>query len=356
MKALIAAGGRATRLRPITNTINKHLIPIANKPMLFYALEKVAEAGVKEVGININPGEKEIQPVVGNGSRWGLKITYIEQTGGPKGLAHIIKNAKSFLGDEPFIFYLGDNIILGSIKRFVEKFINDRLNLLLAFARVPDPERFGVPEIRDGKVIKIEEKPARPKSNLAQTGIYIYDSHIFDAVENISPSVRGEYEISDANTYMIEKGFNVGYEEITGWWKDTGKPEDLLEGNQLILHDLVDTKNEANVAPDVQIQGKVKIGKGSYVSDKTLIRGPVIIGENCLIKKSYIGPYTAIGNGVKISNTEIENSIIFDLAEIRCGRRIVDSLVGHNAVVGSIEDTLPLGHKLIIGDNSIVEL
>lgn len=356
MKALITAGGRATRLRPITYTINKHLIPIANKPILFYALEKVAETGVKEVGININPGEKEIQQVVGDGSKWGVKITYIEQVGGPKGLAHIIKNAKSFLGDEPFIFYLGDNIILGSIKRFVEKFINDRLNVLLTFARVTNPERFGVPEIRDGKVVKIEEKPTQPKSNLAQTGIYIYDSNIFEAVENISPSARGEYEISDANTYMIEKGYNVGYEEITGWWKDTGKPEDLLEGNQLILHGLAETKNEANVAPDVLIQGKIKIGKGSYIGEKTLIRGPVTIGENCIIKNSYIGPYTSIGNGVKISNTEIENSIIFDLAEIRCGRRIVDSLVGHNAIITSSEDSLPLGHKLIIGDNSVVEL
>ncbi len=356
MKALITAGGRATRLRPITQTINKHLIPLANKPMIFYALEKVAEAGIKEVGININPGEKEIQQVVGNGGRWGLKVTYIEQVGGPKGLAHIIKNAKDFLGDEPFIFYLGDNIFLGSIKRFVEKFINEQLNVLLAFARVPDPQRFGVPEIRDGKIIKIEEKPARPKSNLAQTGMYIYDHHIFDAVENILPSARGEYEISDANTYMIENGYNVGYEEIIGWWKDTGKPEDLLEGNQLILHDLADTKNEANVAPDVKIQGKVKIGKGSYIGDKTLIRGPCVIGENCVIKNSYLGPYTSIGNSVEVLNTEIENSIIFDFANIRCKKRIVDSLVGHNAVVSSSMDTIPLGHKLIIGDNSVVEI
>ncbi|MFH2136359.1 MAG: glucose-1-phosphate thymidylyltransferase [Patescibacteria group bacterium] len=356
MKALITAGGRATRLRPITYTINKHLIPIANKPMLFYALEKIAEAGIKEVGININPGEKEIQPVVGDGSRWGLRISYIEQAGGPKGLAHIVRNAKDFLGNEPFIFYLGDNIILGSIKKFVEKFLNDRLNVLLAFARVSDPERFGVPVIQDGKIIRVEEKPARPQSNFAQTGIYIYDQHIFDAVENISPSDRGEFEISDANTYLIEKGFNVGYEEITGWWKDTGKPEDLLEGNQLILHDLNDIKNEANMAPGVIIQGKVKIEKGTYIGGRSLIRGPVVIGRNCMINDSYIGPYTSIGNNTKITNTEIEHSIVFDNAEIKCGKRIVDSLIGHNAVVASSCDSLPLGHKMIIGDNSVVEL
>ena len=356
MKALITAGGRATRLRPLTYTTNKHLIPIANKPMIFYALEKIAETGIKEVAININPGETEIQQAVGDGSRWGLKIKYIEQTGGPKGLAHIIKNAKDFLGNEPFIFYLGDNIILGSIKRFVEKFLNDRLNVLLAFARVPDPERFGVPVIQDGKVLRVEEKPSQPKSNFAQTGIYIYDQHIFDAVENIAPSPRGEYEISDANTYLINKGFNVGYEEITGWWKDTGKPEDLLEGNQLILHDLSDIKNEANMAPGVIVQGKVKIEKGTYIGGKSLIRGPVVIGKNCVIQDSYIGPYTSIGDNAKITNTEIEHSIIFDNSAINCGRRIVDSLVGHNATIASSTDSLPLGHKLIIGDNSVVEL
>ncbi len=356
MKALITAGGRATRLRPITHTTNKHLIPVANKPMLFYALEKIAETGVREIGININPGETEIQKIVGDGSRWGVSITYIEQTGGPKGLAHIIKNAKGFLGNEPFIFYLGDNIILGSIKRFVDKFINEKLNVLLAFARVPDPERFGVPVISEGKVLRVEEKPSHPQSNFAQTGIYVYDSNIFEAVEKIPPSPRGEYEISDANTYLIEKGFSVGYEEITGWWKDTGKPEDLLEGNQLILHDLADTKNEANVAPGVIIQGKVKIEKGTYIGGKSLIRGPAVIGKNCMVIDSYIGPYTSIGNNTKITNTEIEHSIIFDNAEIKCGKRIVDSLIGHNTVLGSSCDSLPLGHKLIIGDNSVVEL
>ena len=356
MKALITAGGRATRLRPITHTTNKHLIPIANKPMIFYALEKIAEVGVKEVGININPGDKEIQQIVGTGGQWGIKITYIEQRGGPKGLAHIVKNAKDFLGDEPFIFYLGDNIILGSIKRFVDKFINDKLNALLAFARVPDPERFGVPEIVDGRVVRVEEKPSRPKSNLAQTGIYFYDSNILDAVENIPPSGRGEYEISDAHTYLIDKGLNVGYEEITGWWKDTGKPEDLLEGNQLILRDLGEKENEADIAPGVTLQGKVRTGKGSYIGGNSLIRGPVVIGKNCVLENCYIGPYTSIGDNVKIAHTEIENSIILERAEINCGRRIVDSLVGYNAFITASGDSLPWGHKLIVGDNSVVEL
>jgi len=356
MKALITAGGRATRLRPITHTTNKHLILLANKPMIFYAIEKIAEVGITEIGININIGDKEIQQAIGSGGQWGVKITYIEQAGGPRGLAHIVKNAKDFLGNDSFIFYLGDNIILGGIKKFVEKFNNDHLNALLAFAKVPDPERFGVPEIRDGRVVKIEEKPSQPKSNLAQTGIYIYDHNIIDAVENIPPSARGEYEISDANTCLIDKGFNVGYEEITGWWKDTGKPEDLLEGNQLILRDLVEKEKEADIAPGVMIQGKVRVEKGSYIGGKSLIRGPVIIGKNCVIQDSYIGSYTSIGDNVRITNTEIENSIILERAEIKCGKRIVDSLVGHGSIITASGDSLPWGHKLIVGDNSVVEL
>jgi glucose-1-phosphate thymidylyltransferase len=358
MKALITAGGRATRLRPITYTINKHLIPLANKPMIFYALEKIAEAGVKEVGINLNPGEEEIQKACGDGSKWGVKITYIEQAGGPKGLAHIIKNAKSFLGDEPFIFYLGDNIILGSIVPFVEKFKSSKVNCLLALSKVRDPQRFGVPELQDGRIIKVEEKPAQPKSDFAVTGIYVYDANVFKAVEAVKPSARGEYEISDVHTWLIENGYAVGYEEITGWWKDTGKPEDLLEGNQLLLTELSrgEAAVEGQVDPAATVQGKVWIGKNTVIGPRVLIRGPVVIGEGCKIENSYIGPYSAIGNEVEIYNTEIEHSVVFDYVDINCSKRIVDSLIGLNATVVSAHDTLPMGHKLIIGDNAVVEL
>ncbi|MFA6604167.1 MAG: glucose-1-phosphate thymidylyltransferase [Patescibacteria group bacterium] len=358
MKALITAGGRATRLRPITYTINKHLISLANKPMLFYAIEKIAEVGVKEIGININPGDTEIPKVVGDGSRWGVKITYIEQTGGPKGLAHILKMAQSFLGDEPFIFYLGDNIILGSISRFVEKFRKDKVNGLLALSKVKDPQRFGVPELKDGRIVRVDEKPAHPKSDYAVTGIYVYDNTVFNAVDAIQPSARGEYEISDVHTWLIEHGHSIGYEEITGWWKDTGKPEDLLEGNQLLLTELspADAKIESEIPDGAVVQGKVAIGKNCKLGTRVLIRGPVVIGVGCVIENSYIGPYTSIGNNVEIYNTEIEHSVIFDDTDINCSRRIVDSLIGQNATIVSSNSSLPLGHKLIIGDNAVVEL
>lgn len=358
MKALITAGGRATRLRPITWTINKHLIPLANKPMLFYAIEKIVEAGIKEIGINVNVGEEEIQKACGDGSRWGVKIIYIEQVGGPKGLAHILKMARPFLGDEPFLFYLGDNIILGSIVKLIEKFKREKLNALLALSKVKDPQRFGVPELKDGKIVRVEEKPSQPKSDYAVTGIYVYDSNVFKAVDAIAPSPRGEYEISDVHTWLIEHGYAIGYEEITGWWKDTGKPEDLLEGNQLLLTEMrpEEMTNEGDVFESAVIHGRVKIGKGTRVGDRCLIRGPVVIGENCVIENSYIGPYTAIGNNVEIYNTEVEHSVVFDYVDINCSKRIVDSMIGQNARVLSAHATLPLGSRLIIGDNAVVEL
>ncbi|HTK04347.1 MAG TPA: glucose-1-phosphate thymidylyltransferase [Candidatus Eisenbacteria bacterium] len=358
MKALITAGGRATRLRPITYTINKHLIPLANKPMLFYAIEKIAAAGIKEIGININVGDTEIPKAVGDGSRWGVKITCIEQTGGPKGLAHIIRMARPFLGDEPFLFYLGDNIILGSINGFVEKFVKEKRNGLLALSKVRDPQRFGVPELKDGKIVRVDEKPAQPKSDYAVTGIYVYDQNVHKAVDAVQPSARGEYEISDVHTWLIENGYDIGYQETTGWWKDTGKPEDLLEGNQLILTEMKaeDMFSEGNVSPNAIVQGKVRIGKGTVIGERVLIRGPVVIGENCDIKNAYIGPYTSIGNDVKIANTEIEHCVVFDGVDINCSKRIVDSLIGQNATIFSAEASMPSGHRLIIGDNAVVEV
>lgn len=357
MKALITAGGRATRLRPITWTINKHLIPLANKPMIFYAIEKVAEAGVKEVGIIVNEGESELQKHVGDGSRWGVSVTYIEQKGGPKGIAHAVNEAKPFLGDEPFIFYLGDNIILGSITKFVEKFKEEKLNCLLALSKVKDPRRFGVPVMEGDRIVRVDEKPSEPKSDFAVTGIYVYDANFFEAYKHIEPSARGEYEISDIHSWLIANGRDVGYKEITGWWKDTGKAEDLLEGNQLLLGEMPPREHEdVEIHDDAVIQGKVVIGKGTKIGPKTLIRGPVAIGEGCRIEASYIGPYTSIGNGAEVYNTEIEHSVVFDDADINCSKRVVDSLIGKNATITAAHETYPSGHKLVVGDNSIVEL
>ena len=355
MKALITAGGHGTRLRPITYTTNKHLVPIANKPMIFYALEKMSKAGIVEVAIVINPGDKVFPKKVGDGSRWGLNITYIEQPGGPLGIGHVVKIAENFIGRDSFVFYLGDNIILNEIDTFVKKFKKEKLNCLLALSKVKDPQRFGVPEIVNGKIIRIEEKPQKPRSEFAVTGIYIYDYHIFEAVKAIKPSARGELEISDAHQYLLDHNYTVGYSEITGWWKDTGKPIDLLEGNQLILN-YTETEIYGEVDQRVAIQGKVKIGKGTKVVGNSVVRGPVIIGENCIIKDSYIGPFTAIGDRVEIYGTEIENSIIFEDADINCNKRITDSLIGVNATITPVHETLPSGHKLLVGDNSFIEL
>jgi glucose-1-phosphate thymidylyltransferase len=355
MKALLTAGGRGTRLMPITNSLNKHLIPIANKPMLVYAIEKIVNAGIKDIGIVINPGDKELPQVLGDGKKWKAKITYIEQVGGALGLGHVIKISEAFIGKEPFLFYLGDNIILGEIKNFVQQFKKEDNNCLLALSRVRDPRRFGVPEIKDGKILKVEEKPSRPKSNFAVTGIYFYDFHIFEAVKKIKPSGRGELEISDAHTYLINHGYQIGYNEITGWWKDTGKPEDLLEASQLILSHINRSFNQS-IPLSSEVQGNVIIGKNTKILENTLIRGPVIIGDNCVIGNSYIGPYTSIGNNVEIYYAEIENSIIFDYVDISAEVRIIDSLLGRNVQITPVHKSLPHGHKMILGENSIIEL
>lgn len=358
MKALITSGGKGTRLRPITHTSNKHLIPIANKPMIHYAIEAVAEAGISEVGIVYNPDTgEEIQRALGNGDRWGLKFTYILQEA-PMGLAHVVKVSRDFIGDEPFVFYLGDNVVVGGIGRFIEDFRCEGSNCHLVLSRVHDPERFGVPEIQDGKIVGVEEKPKEPKSHYAVTGIYIYDSSIFEAVNNIKPSGRGELEISDAHHYLIKKGYRVGYSEITGWWKDTGKPEDLLEANRLTLDRVIGDHEpviNGEVDRDSDIAGKVIIEKGTKIIGSN-IRGPVIIGEGTVIENSYIGPFTSIYYNCHIRNSEVEYSIILEKCKvIDADIRIERSLLGREAEIVKCHSK-PRTQKFIIGDQSIVEL
>lgn len=355
-KALITAGGRGTRLRPITHTLNKHLIPIANKRMILNAIEKVRDAGIKDIAIVVNVGEQELQKVLGDGSKYGVNLSYIEQVGGALGLAHVVKIAKDFVNKDPFLFYLGDNIILGSIKPFIDEFEASGVNCFLALSKVTDPQRFGVPELKDGKIIGVEEKPANPKSDYAVTGIYLYDDSIWDAVENISPSKRGELEISDAHQYLLDNGKQIGYKEITGWWKDTGKPEDLLEGNQLLLKEIIHSIEASEIHDSVKIEGTVRIGKNTTLGKNVFVRGPVSIGENCVLENSYIGPYASIGSGVTVKNTEIEHSIVMDGALLDCDTRIVDSIIGADAVVTSEKYSLPHGHKLIVGEHSSIEL
>jgi glucose-1-phosphate thymidylyltransferase len=323
--------------------------------MIFYAVSAVTQAGVRDIYINVNEGDKEIASVVGDGARWGVNITYFEQKGGPKGLADVVRQAEPYIGNSSFIFYLGDNIICTGLDKFVEEFEEEKLNCLLALAKVKDPQRFGVPEIRDGRIIRVIEKPKDPPSLFAVTGIYLYDVNVFQAVKELKPSGRGEYEISDTHTWLIEHGFKVGYSEITGWWKDTGKPEDLLEGNQLILSGQ-ETEINGRLEEGVIVQGKVRIGKGAVVNGRTTIRGPVFIGQDCIIRESYIGPFTSIGDRCEIYQTEIENSIIFDECDLQCGARVVDSLLGQNTTIIPAHSTWPSGHRLIVGSNSVVEL
>lgn len=358
MKALITSGGKGTRLRPITHTSNKHLIPIANKPMIHFAIEAVAGAGIKEIGIVYNPDTgDEIKKALGTGSQWGVNFTFILQEA-PMGLAHVVKVAQDFIGDEPFVFYLGDNVVVGGIKRFIDDFQREKSNCHLVLSKVHDPERFGVPEIKDGKILRVEEKPENPKSKYAVTGIYIYDHTIFEAVNNIKPSARGELEISDAHDYLIMKGYKVCYSEITGWWKDTGKPEDLLEANRLTLDRIIGDGEpviNGTVDENSDIAGKVIVEKGAKIINSS-IRGPVIIGENTVIENSYIGPFTSIYYDCLIKDSEIEYSIILEKCKIiDADIRIERSLLGREAEIIKCT-TKPRTQKFIIGDQSIVEL
>lgn len=353
MKALITSGGRGTRLRPLTHTQNKHLIPIANKPILQYAIEYCAEAGIKEIGVVYSSDSTAVPDAIGDGSDFGVKITYIPQEA-PLGLAHVVKISEPFIKDDPFIFYLGDNMVVGGLKRFKEAFEKEKSNCHLTLARVQDPERFGVPEIKDGRIISVEEKPAKPKSQFAVSGIYLYDKTIFEAVNNIKPSARGELEISDAHQYLLEKGYKITYSEITGWWKDTGKPYDLLEANRLILDNLTPTI-EGEIDPESLVTGKVKIGKGSKII-KSTVRGPVIIGKNTVIENSYIGPFTAIYDDCLIKNSEVEFSILLKECKIiDVDIRIEHSLLGNDVEIIRTQGK-PATHRFLIGDQSRVEL
>ena len=358
MRALITAGGRGTRLRPLTHTSNKHLIPIANKPMLHYALEAVAAAGIRDVGLVLNPDTgEEIQRALGDGSSWGLAITYVIQEA-PLGLAHVIQAAETYLRREPFVFFLGDNVVVGGIRQFVERFQAGRDHCHLVLARVKDPQRFGVAEVRDGRVVGVVEKPARPVSDFAVTGIYVYDAPIFEAVHAIQPSARGELEISDAHQYLLDQGYRIGFSEITGWWKDTGKPEDLLEANRFVLDQVLDATGpvvRGLVDAESDVAGKVVVEGGAKVV-ASQIRGPAIIGGDCVVEHSYIGPFTSLGRRCVIRNSELEYSILFEDTHILdADVRIERSLLGREVLIKR-GNSRPKTQKFILGDQSTIEL
>jgi glucose-1-phosphate thymidylyltransferase len=358
MKGLILSGGHGTRLWPITHTQAKQLIPIANKPILFYAIEDLKEAGITNIGIIVGytPERiKRIKDAVGDGSRWGVKITYIEQDA-PRGIAHAIWTAKDYIGNEPFVVYLGDNILKGGIKDYVDEFKNSGCDFGILLAKHKTPEKFGVAIMKNGKLVGLIEKPKNPPSDFVISGIYFLKPSTFDVIEDLlkgPPGARGEYQITDVADRMVKsKQYKVTTHIVKDWWKDTGKAEDVLEANHLILDDLK-PYNKGVIEKGATIRGKVCIDTGSIIKKGSFIRGPVIIGKNCIIgPNTYIGSYTSVGDNCEIKGGEIESSIILENCKIDFNKRIIDSLIGADSCIISGENKLPSGYKLIIGENS----
>lgn len=353
MKALILSGGRGTRLRPITYTSAKQLVPVANRPVLFRVIDAVVAAGITEVGIVVGDTASEIQAAVGDGSAWGVRVTYVPQDA-PLGLAHAVKIAAEFIGSDRFVMFLGDNVIQGGIKDLVAKFAGNGWNCQIVLKHVPDPRQFGVAELEGGRVVRLVEKPKEPRSDLALVGIYMFDSTIFEAVAAIKPSFRGELEITDAIQYLIEKGYGVYPHVHEGWWIDTGKMEDLLDANRLVLDDIVPGIH-GSVDEESQVIGKVVIEQGAEVVN-SVVRGPAIIGERTRLVNAYIGPFTSVYHDCIISGAEIEHSIVMEHSRIvDVDQRIESSVIGRNVEV-SRSSAKPRAYKLTLGDNSRVGL
>ena len=355
MRGLILSGGAGTRLRPITYTSAKQLVPVANKPILFYGLEDMAEAGITEVGIVIGDTGDEIKAAVGDGSRWGLTVTYLPQEA-PLGLAHCVLIAEDFLGDDDFVMYLGDNLLHQGVKEFVDHFEADRGDAAaqILLCKVPDPQRFGVAELDTrGEVVRLVEKPAEPPSDLALVGIYLFDRHIHEAVRAIQPSARGELEITDAIQWLIDRGHRVRSQVLDGWWIDTGKLTPLLEANRLILETL--DRRIAGVVDDAsRIDGRVVVQPGAEIIRST-VRGPAIIGEGTRIVDSYIGPFTAVYHDCLVSGSEVEHSVVLEHARIVDAGRLIDSLIGREVEVTRSAER-PRANRLVLGDHSVVDL
>jgi len=351
VKGLILSGGKGTRLRPLTYTSAKQLVPIANKPVLFYGIEAIADAGIRDIGIVVGDTHAEIRAAVGDGSRWGVRVTYIEQDA-PRGLAHAVKISQDFIGQDPFVMYLGDNLLDKGITHFVEEFRRERPAAQILLTKVPDPQMFGVAQLRDGQVVRLVEKPKEWIGDLALVGVYMFGPQVFDAVNRITPSFRNELEITDAIQDLIDHGLTVRPHIVEGWWKDTGKLEDMLEANRLIL-DTFETRVEGSVDAESRIEGKVVIEPGAVI-ERSTIRGPAIIGQGARIIHAYVGPFTSIMNGVEIQDTEIEHSIVLEGSSLRnLSNRVTDSLIGRNVRIYR-EPVKPSAYRFMLGDNSEV--
>ena len=353
MKALVLSGGAGTRLRPITHTSAKQLLPVANKPVLFYGLEAIRDAGITDVGVVVGDTAPAIREAVGDGSAFGLHVTYIPQEA-PLGLAHAVLVARDFLGDDDFVMYLGDNFIVGGIAELVEEFRAARPDAQIMLTQVPDPRDFGVAELDEsGQVVGLEEKPAEPKSDLALVGVYMFTPCVHEAVRSLRPSWRGELEITEAIQRLIDDGRKVASTTISGYWKDTGNVTDMLEVNRLVL-ETVEPVRRGVVQPGCELIGRVVIGEGAEVSGSRIV-GPAIIGAGTRVANSYIGPSTSVAEECVIEDSEIEYSIVLRGASIRGVRRIEASIIGH-AVEVTPAPRVPKAHRLILGDHSKVQI
>lgn len=355
MKALILAGGKGTRLKPLTNTVAKQLLPVANKPILFYVLDEITEAGISDIGMIIHPDTGErIKESVGDGSKWNASITYILQPE-PLGLAHAVATAREFLGNSPFLMFLGDNLIKGGVKPFIEKFNQSSPDALILLKEVTDPRAFGVAEFNGkGELIRLVEKPSEPKSNLAMVGVYLFSPEIHKAISKLKPSSRGEYEITEAVNFLIKSKKKVLHQILKDWWLDTGKKDDILEANRVVLDDFLVKDIKGEVDQKSRLMGRVEIREGAKV-ENSVIRGPVSIGEGCQVKNSFIGPFTSIGAGSRIVDSSVEYSVIMDNCHIYGIDCLKDSLIGKGAEVKRVEEGFK-AIRLFIGDDARVEL
>jgi glucose-1-phosphate thymidylyltransferase len=353
LKGLILSGGKGTRLRPITHTSAKQLVPVANKPVLFYGLEAMAAAGIVDVGIIIAPETgAEIRVSVGDGARFGVRVSYIVQDE-PLGLAHAVLTARPFLGEDAFVMYLGDNLLQGGIKELVDAFRAGAPDALILLTPVPDPEHYGVAELADGRVVRLQEKPPQPATDLALVGVYMFTAAIHAAAEAIAPSARGELEITDAIQHLVDSGLRVEPHVVRGWWKDTGRLEDMLEANRLILES-IETRIEGELI-DSQVDGRVVIEAGA-VLERVTVRGPAVIGAGARLRDAYIGPYTAVGEQCVIEEAEVEHSILLTGSTVQgLGGRMESSLLGRNVRVtrGSRQ---PRAFRFMVGDNSEISI
>ncbi|EFE69533.1 glucose-1-phosphate thymidylyltransferase [Streptomyces viridosporus] len=353
MKALVLSGGAGTRLRPITHTSAKQLVPVANKPVLFYGLEAIAEAGINEVGIIVGDTADEIREAVGDGSRFGIEVTYIPQEA-PLGLAHAVLIAQDFLGDDDFVMYLGDNFIVGGITGLVEEFRTERPDAQILLTKVPNPTSFGVAELGgDGRVVGLEEKPKQPKSDLALVGVYLFTPAIHEAVRSIEPSWRGELEITHAIQWLIDEKRDVRSTTISGYWKDTGNVTDMLEVNRSVLETL-ESHNAGAVDGTSEIIGRVRIEEGARISGSRIV-GPAVIGAGTVVNDAYIGPFTSVSEGCRIEDSEIEYSIVLRGSSVTGVRRVEASLIGRNVEVTPAPRN-PKAHRLVLGDHSKVQI